>query len=330
MKYARKYARSFIPGLILTLTLAFSGWNPAAADTITLKLATYDPKTAVTVSAIPTFIKLVEEKSKGKLKVDWIGGPEVTPGNKQPAAVQKGVLDMSVAWAYVLHVKAFEAVHLSLLTPAEERKSGLYDFLVAEFAKAGFRYLGRTSSATPYVLVSTKKAEKPEDMKGLGFRTSGIYEPIIERAGGRKVRVASPEVYSALQRGLIDVRPAPMATIVDGKLYEVLKYWVGPGFFKAQNTVLAMNLKKFNSLPADLQKVLVDALAETEKGLIELKTKEFDAAWQVAKKSGMVRIDWPKDVSESFFNDVMQKSWERVEKSLGKELIDKMRPMMGG
>ena len=104
-----KYARSFIPGLILTLTLAFSGWNPAAAETITLKLATYDPKTAVTVSAIPTFIKLVEEKSKGKLKVDWIGGPEVTPGNKQPAAVQKGVLDMSVAWAYVLHVKAFEA-----------------------------------------------------------------------------------------------------------------------------------------------------------------------------------------------------------------------------
>ncbi len=325
-----KHAKGFVPGLILAVWLASSGWNSAVAETVTLKLATYDPKTAVTVSAVPTFIELVAEKSKSKLEIDWIGGPEITPGSKQPAAVQKGVLDMSVAWAYVLHVKAFQAVHLSLLTPAEERESGLYDFLVTEFAKNGFRYLGRTSTATPYVLVSTKKAAKPEDMNGLGFRTSGIYEPIIERAGGRKVRVASPEVYSALQRGLIDVRPAPMATVVDGKLYEVLKYWVGPGFFKAQNTVLAMNLEKFDSLPADLRKVLVDAMAETEKRLVEIKTKEFDAAWQVAKKNGMVRIAWPKDVTESFFNDVMRKSWERVEKNLGKELIDRMRPMMGG
>ena len=323
-----KHAKGFVPGLILTVLLAFSGWNSAVADTITLKLATYDPTNGVTVSAIPKFIELVEQKSKGKLKIDWIGGPEITPGRKQPAAVQKGVLDMSVAWAYVLHVKAAQAIHLSLLTPPEERKSGLYDFLVAEFEKAGFRYLGRTTTATPYVLVSTNKAEKPEDLKGLAFRTSGIYEPIIERAGGRKVRVASPEVYSALQRGLIDVRPAPMGTVVDGKLYEVLKYWVGPGFFPGQNTVLAMNLKKFNDLPADLQKVLVDAMEETEKGLTSLKSKEFEAAWQVAQKNGMVRNEWPKDVTESFFNDVMQESWKRVEKGVGKEIIDKMRPMM--
>ena len=144
-----KYAKGLVPGLILTVVLALCGWNPAAADTTTLKLATYDPKTAVTLSAIPRFIELVAEKSKGKLKIDWIGGPEITPGRKQPAAVQKGVLDMSVAWAYVLHVKAAQVMHLSQLTPAEERKSGLYDFLVAEFAKNGFRYLGRTSTATP-------------------------------------------------------------------------------------------------------------------------------------------------------------------------------------
>jgi len=96
----------------------------------------------------------------------------------------------------------------------------------------------------------------------------------------------------------------------------------------AQNTALCVNLKKFNSLSADLQKALIDAAAETEKGLVSLKKKEFDDAWQVAKKNGMVRIDWPKDVNDSFFNDVMKKSWARVEKSVGKELVDKMRPMM--
>ena len=121
-----------------------------------------------------------------------------------------------------------------------------------------------------------------------------------------------------------------MGTVVDGKLYEVLKYWVGPGFFPAQNTVLCVNLKKFNSLPADLQKALVDAMAEMERGLLSAKMKEFGAAWAVAQKNGMVRNEWPKDVTKSFYSDVMMKSWERVEKNLGKDLIAKMKPLMGG
>jgi len=318
----------FLLGLAFAAAPLLSITAAAPAETITLKLATYDPKNAATVSAVPIFQKLVEEKSNGRLKIDWIGGPEITPGKQQPAAVQKGVLDMSVAWGYVLHVPAFQAAHLSLLTPAEERKSGLYDFFVEEFAKKGFRYLGRTATGTPYVLVTTKKAEKPEDLKGLGFRTSGVYEPIIERAGGKKVSVASPEVYSALQQGLIDVRPAPMATVVDGRLYEVLKYWVGPSFFPGQNTVLAMNLKKFNSLPPDLQQALVDAMEETEIQLVDLKRKEFEDAWKEAQRNGMERVEWPKDVSDAFSDSVMDDSWKRVEKSVGKDTIAKMKPMM--
>jgi TRAP-type C4-dicarboxylate transport system substrate-binding protein len=317
----------FLLGLAVAASPAFIAIKASPAAT-TLKMVTVDPSTSTTVSAVPIFLKLVEEKSAGQLKVDWIGGPEITPGKKQPAAVQKGVVDLSVAWAYVLHVPAFRVAHLSLLTPAEERKSGFYDFLVGEFEKKGFRYLGRTTSGTPYVLVTTKKAEKPEDLKGLGFRTSGIYEPIIERAGGKKVKVASPEVYSALQQGLIDVRPAPMATVTASRLYEVLKYWVGPGFFPAGNTVLAMNLKAFNGLPPDLQKVLLDAMEETEHQLIAVKQREFDAAWAEAKQNGMQRIDWPKEASESFFNDVMDESWRRAAKTLGDELIRKVRPMM--
>lgn len=321
-----KNMKRFLLGLVLSIFVATVA--PASAETTTLKLATYDPKTSLTVSGVPIFQKLVEEKSNGRLKIDWVGGPEVTGSKEQPAAVKRGVLDMSVAWAYVLHVPAYQAAHLSLLSPLEERQSGFYDLAVNEFAKQGFRYLGRMHFGAPFAIVSTRKAEKPEDLKGLGFRTSGIYEPIIETAGGVPVEIPNTEVYSALQQGLIHVRPSPMATVVAFRLYEVAKYWVGPTFFPAGNTILAMNLDKFNSLPKDLQQVLVDASEETERQLMPLKAREFDDSWQEARKNGMQRIAWPKEVTERFSGQVMDLSWERVKKRVGEDLINKMRPMM--
>ncbi len=325
-----KNMRVFLLGLAVVIATALTAIiaTPAPAKTITLKLATYDPRTSTTVSGVPIFQKIVEQKSQGRLKIDWLGGPEITSGKKQPAAVKKGVLDLSVAWAYVIHVPAWRAAHLSLLNPLVERKSGFYDFAVGQFEKQGFRYLGRMHFGSPFVIVTTRKAEKLEDLKGLGFRTSGIYEPIIDVVGGVKVKVSSTEVYSALQQGLIQVRPAPMPTVVAYRLYEVLKYWVGPTFFPANNTILAMNLDKFNSLPADLQKVLVNAAEETERQLIPLKRRELDEAWREAQKGGMKRILWPKDVSQRFFNDVMDLSWKVVRKRIGEDPIKKMRPMM--
>ncbi|MEE9549981.1 MAG: TRAP transporter substrate-binding protein DctP [Candidatus Binatia bacterium] len=325
-----KNMRIFLLGLAVVVVSALTAIiaAPALAETITLRLATYDPNTSMTVSGVPIFQKVVEEKSKGRLKIDWVGGPEVTGSKEQPAAVKRGVLDLSVAWAYVLHVPAYNAAHLSLLNPLEERKSGFYDLIVGEFEKKGFRYLARIHFGSPFAIVTTRKAEKPADLKGLGFRTSGIYEPIIDLVGGVKVRVSNTEVYTALQQGLIHARPAPMATVVAFKLYEVLKYWVGPAFFPAGNTILAMNLRKFNSLPADLQKVLVDAAEETERQLIPAKRRELDEAWREAQKGGMKRINWSKNVSQRFFNDVMDLSWKRVKKRVGEDLIKKMRPLM--
>lgn len=320
----------FLLGLAVAIspTLGTREAAPATAKPITLKMATFDPPDATTVSGAPIFRKLVEQNSGGRLKIDYVGGPEVTGGQEQPAAVKRGVLDLSVAWAYVLHVPAFQAAHLSLLDPLEERKRGLYDFLVGEFEKQGFRYLGRMHFDSPFCIVSTRRAEKPEDLKGLGFRTSGIYEPIIELVGGVAVDVPSPEVYSALQQGLIHVRPTPMDTIVAFRLYEVLKYWVGPTFFPANNTVFAMNLAKFKSLPSDLQGVLVKAMEETERQLIPKKRKEFDDAWRESQRHGMQRIAWRDDVSQRFFNDVMDLSWKKVTKRIGEDLIKKMRPLM--
>ena len=73
---------------------------------------------------------------------------------------------------------------------------------------------------------------------------------------------------------------------------------------------------------------LVDAMAETERQMVPLKNKEFENAWREAQKNGMQRIEWPKDVSDSFFNDVMDESWKRVTNTVGEDTIKKMRPMM--
>lgn len=321
-----KVMRVFLLGLAITLLPALGA--PATAQTTSLKLATFEPPDSDNVSGFKDFQRIVGQKSKDRLRIDFVGGPEVTGAKEQPAAVKRGVLDLSVTWAYVVNVPAFQAAHLSLLSPLEERKSGLYDFLVGEFKKQGFRYLGRIQFDAPFNIFTTRRAEKPEDLKGLGFRTSGIYEPIIELVGGVKVEVPGTEVYSALQQGLIHARPAPMDAIAPFRLYEVLKYWVGPSFFPMGNVVLAMNLNKFNSLSPDLQKVLVSAAEETERQLGPRKKQLFEEAWREAQRNGMQRIAWRDDVSQRFFNDVMDLSWKKVRARIGNDVVEKMRPLM--
>ena len=69
---------------------------PAPKPTpIVLKAVTFLAVAAVACRPLKMFIDKVNEKSKGELVIQLVGGPEVVPGSEQPMAVKRGVVDMS-------------------------------------------------------------------------------------------------------------------------------------------------------------------------------------------------------------------------------------------
>ena len=113
----------------------------------------------------------------------------------------------------------------------------------------------------PGVFHTVKKQVKTlEDLKGLKIRMMG--GPSTEQMkalGGIPVSVAMPENYMALQKGVIDGMGAPWEATNSFRLYEVVKYYTLGTNFPVVYFSLAVNKKKWNSLPKDVQDVLTKA-----------------------------------------------------------------------
>src|SRR5207253_4733393 len=71
---------------------------------------------------------------------------------------------------------------------------------------------------------------KPQDVKGLKFRSAGpTFAAMWQEAGASIVSIPSNEVYNALQTGVADATDTSTGSFVSFRLYEQLKCLTAPG-----------------------------------------------------------------------------------------------------
>jgi len=118
------------------------------------------------------------------------------------------------------------------------------------FMENGFRNF--TNSARPL--------EKPEDLKGLKFRTmeNPVHLASVRSLGAQAVPMSWGEVYTSLQTGVIDGQENPVAIIWVNKMNEVQKYLSLTGHFYSP-APLTMSKKKFDKLKPEWQELFVKA-----------------------------------------------------------------------
>ena len=118
--------------------------------------------------------------------------------------------------------------------------------------EAGARELANTSSGTK-TLICIKPAANGAAPAGICPRTTRRGEP------GRRciVSIPAPDTYTALERGTVDGTIFAWEAISSFKIAEVLKHHVASGLYVAPLFTL-MNLRKYESLPPDLRKVIDD------------------------------------------------------------------------
>jgi TRAP-type C4-dicarboxylate transport system substrate-binding protein len=295
---------------------------------IILTAASFTPISDPGADGLQLLAEKVEQKSNGGLIIDIVGGPEVTGPVEQVTAVRSGVFDMSLNWAFLTEVPEFQAAHLSQLQPWEERDSGLHDFYVEAFQREGFYYLGRSDFNTPFWMWTTQKAEIPEDLSNLRFRSVPIHEPVINLLGGRGVAIDFAEVYTAVDTGVIDVVLSPMTFAVSAGLPEVAPYRVGPSYFPASNVVVGINLSSWNELPPEMQDILVEAQKETEREVATRKEAANAQAWEEANRAGAEPLEWSEEDVEWFLEGILDASWEVMGDHMDDETVDAIRKMM--
>ena len=128
--------------------------------------------------------------------------------------------------------------------------------------KTGLKNLFTLYYGTRYV-TSKKPISSPEDMKGMKLRAPDMPLSVAnaKAMGANPTPMALSEVYLALQQGVVDGQENPVPTIYTQKFYEVQSYISLTGHV-LQLTPVFIAKKKFDALPEDYQKILLDAVAK--------------------------------------------------------------------
>jgi len=221
----------------------------AQAQEVTLKLVSAFPENQFYVKRTVDWIADVNKDGKGLLQINFIGGPKAIPTFEVGNAVKTGVVDIgfSTGAFYTNVMPEADILKLSETSAAEQRKNGGYELINRIWAeKANMRYLARTVEFTPFHLYLNKKIDKP-DLTGLKIRITPVYREFFQSMNAQVMTTAPGEVYTALERGVIDGYGWPIHALFDLNWQEKTKYRVDPGFYNAEVS-LVMNLDKYKSL----------------------------------------------------------------------------------
>jgi len=303
---------AFFSTLILTQmnTLAASKEKP-----VVLKLVRSWPKTTVMYDSLWEFVKRVEAKSKGRLNIKDVGGSEVSPAFEQLGMLKAGVVDLVVTVpAYIAgDLPESNAFYFNFGADLVKlRAAGVFD-RVSGIAreKAGCIILGGYFFSDFNVYL-TKKVKTSNDFRGLKLRSLSMYDPILQGLGAATVTIAPAEVYTALERGVVDGLGWPEVGLVDFGLHEVLKYVVLPSFWRYPSGFVCMRAKTYDALPNDLKKILIDTMKEIEKETPAIFNKNALKDAEAMKRAGMKTIR----LSEADWKRTQQIHWEQGVKKL--------------
>ncbi len=313
--------------VMITLTIGVFDVPPQAVE---LKMATFLPKDDVNLTAWWAFVEEVNNKSKGELVIKFMGGPEAIPAFKQYEALRTGVVDIIfVAESYYGgSVTGAAYTHLSRLTPPAERKSGYYDLRVDLLKKHNVFYMGRPEHGVWFHVFTNKPVKRPQEMAGQKIRTSATYEPFVKALGAVPITLPGSEVYTALERGVVDGYAWSVLGNVSMGWPEVCKFIVEPKLY-SMNLEALINLDTWNKLTKPQQKLLTDLMIENEakftKVFEELGEKELNAM----QAKGMKFIKFTPEDSKWYVDLAYKAGWDEVIKKspeIGPKLYKLLNP----
>ena len=242
--------------VLLALLALLPAWA-GAQQGVQLRLVSAFPENQFYVKRTVEWIEKVNAEGKGILQINFIGGPKAIPTFEVGKSVQSGVVDIGFTTGafYTNVMPEADILKLAETSAAEQRKNGGYELINRIWAeKANMRYLAKVVEFTPFHIYLTKKIDKP-DLTGLKIRITPVYREFFQAMNAQVMTTAPGEVYTALERGVIDGYGWPIHALFDLNWQEKTKFRVDPGFYNAE-VGLVMNLDKYKGLPARAREYL--------------------------------------------------------------------------
>jgi C4-dicarboxylate-binding protein DctP len=264
-----------------------------ASAVYTLRTSTNLAATGTVGKGLTKFVELVNAKAGGRIKATANYGSELGSQAEQVEMCRGGSLEMVVAapgtgpGAWVPELMMFEFPYLFQDNEHYRRVlKGLESEVSARVKPFGFTAVAGQSQGSRHML-TVRPVAKLADIKGMKMRgPNAIYISMFNYLGAAGTTMDWNEIYTAMQSKTIDGMEASPSMINSMKFQDIAKN------LTITNHIIACVYYFFNdkwlaSLPADLQKIVLDCAAEAAVYQAQIDDEDQDASLKAMISQGV-------------------------------------------
>lgn len=284
--------------------------SSAADNTIhKLRLSHIQSTTTTWHKAFEWYVNYCKEQSNGRLQITIY--PNSQLGSEMEVVqnvITGGGIDMCISGesmsAYVEELGVMSVPYA--ITSEKHLKAVLVSDVAREWADAlvanGLKPLAAFIRG-PRDLTANKPVRGTDDLKGMIVRTPDVPYTMAAFAecGAKPVVIAFNELLTALQQGTADAQENPLATSYQNSFHEAQKYFIKTEHLRTWMYTF-INVNKYNSLPADIQNILVEGARLMQDYEHELYVVDEAQVEEALVKAGVTFID----VDQKAFREKMQ------------------------
>jgi len=316
--FKRSLLLSLIIAAVLLLATACGGGNSTeeeAEATYTFKIAHIAPPDHSFNDAAEKFKEELEVRSEGRMTLQIYPAGQLGNEADMVQQIESGSVDFGIITAAYLSSRAvaFSAWFAPYLFDDyidvnEARKTDVSKKMLATLDEQGITGLDYHFSGHRVMLFKDKKAMTPQDMQGLKLRVtpSPTLQDWYKSLGISPESLSLPDVYQAVQTGVIDGMDMDLDVTINNKYYEVVKYaavtnhMVWPG-------VAITNKSKLEKMPVKDQEIVLSAISAAVESATLKRAGQEEEFKQILTEAGLELYEIDQSVFKQQIDEFDQK-----------------------
>lgn len=328
---------AFLNARVMSLALAslvsFLNGTALAADPIVIKFShVVEENTPKGIAALE-FKRLVEERTRGKVKVQVYPNATLYKDKEELEALQLGAVHMlapSLAKFGQLGLRDFELFDLPYIFPnnnvlKEVTNGAVGQSLLAQLEDKGILGLAYWDNGFK-VFSANREIIRPVDLTGLRLRIqpSRVLEAQAQELGAIPIPLAFSDVYSALDSGLVDGTENPPSNLYSKNMHKVQTH-VATTYHGYLGYAVIVNRKFWLSLPTDLRSTLEKCIRDaTTRNNQEAEKLNSDALAKVKEDPNTVVYDL-SPAQRKEWRQALAPVQRKMEGRINRDLINQVR-----
>jgi TRAP-type mannitol/chloroaromatic compound transport system substrate-binding protein len=278
---------------------------------------TWPPNFPILGEGVQLFAKQVEIMSAGRLKIKVYGGGELIPPLEVFDAVSNGSIQIGHGAAYYWSGK-IPAANFFAAVPFGFNAQQMNTWLISGGGWQLWQEIYAPYNIIPFPAGNTgvqmggwfkREINSPADLQGLKMRIPGLGGKVLDRMGVAAVQIAGSEIYTSLERGVIDAAEwiGPYHDYTLG-FHKIARYYYYPGWHEPGATLeLLVNKQAFESLPASLQEIVRNAALRANLWMLsEFEAKNAEYLEKIVSEGKVELRSYPSEVMRALQSTTRQ------------------------